>query len=144
MFHRFYMTTMPITCDKMWRKPFFLTKLFVSDKTFCFWWNFLFLTKLYRWYTEEKWMSFPAFVAWWGRNRGQVHLGAADWAPGNWAPCRLGAGHLGAVSSSEEKTMKQAISWMPLSANLLKLESSILPRAKRAANRNNVASEQRI
>ena len=34
-------------------------------------------------------------------------------------------------------------SWMPLSANLLKLESSILPRAKRATNLNNVASEQR-
>ena len=33
---------------------------------------------------------------------------------------------------------------MPLSANLLKLESSILPRAKRATNRNNVATEQRI
>ena len=30
-----------------------------------------------------------------------------------------------------------------LSANLLKLESSILPRAKRATNRNNVATEQR-
>ena len=47
-------------------------------------------------------------------------------------------------SSYEEKTMKQAILWMPLSANLLKLESSILPRAKRATNRNNVASEQQI
>ena len=74
---------------------------------------------------------------------------------------RFGAGQLGAVpfrrrtfrrrfliyfyfSSYEEKTMKQAISWMPLSANLLKLESSILPRAKRATNRNNVAAEQRI
>ena len=44
----------------------------------------------------------------------------------------------------EEKTMKQAISWMPLSATLLNLESSILPRAKRATNRNNVATEQRI
>ena len=33
---------------------------------------------------------------------------------------------------------------MPLSANLLKLESSILPRAKRATNRNNVATEQQI
>ena len=33
---------------------------------------------------------------------------------------------------------------MPLSANLLKLESSILPRAKRATNRNNVATEQRV
>ena len=32
---------------------------------------------------------------------------------------------------------------MPLSANLLKLESSTLPRAKRATNRNNVATEQR-
>ena len=33
---------------------------------------------------------------------------------------------------------------MMLSANLLKLESSILPRAKRATNRNNVATEKRI
>ena len=33
--------------------------------------------------------------------------------------------------------------WMPLSANLLKLESSILTRAKRAPNRNNVATEKR-
>ena len=47
-------------------------------------------------------------------------------------------------SSYEEKTMKQAIPWMPLSANLLKPEYSILPRAKRATNRNNVATEQRI
>ena len=31
---------------------------------------------------------------------------------------------------------------MPLSANLLKLESSILPRAKRATSRNNVATEK--
>ena len=38
--------------------------------------------------------------------------------------------------------MKQAISWKPLSANLLKLESSILPRAKRATNRNNVDTEK--
>ena len=30
---------------------------------------------------------------------------------------------------------------MPLSANLLKLESSILPRAKRATNRNNVTTK---
>ena len=30
---------------------------------------------------------------------------------------------------------------MPLNANLLKLESSILPRAKRATNRNNVATD---
>ena len=40
---------------------------------------------------------------------GEAHLGAADWAPGNWVPCRLDAGHMGAVSSYEEKTMKQAI-----------------------------------
>ena len=33
---------------------------------------------------------------------------------------------------------------MPLSANLLKLKSSILPRAKRATNRNNVATDKRI
>ena len=33
---------------------------------------------------------------------------------------------------------------MPLSANLLKLESSILPRAKRATNLNSVATEKRI
>ena len=32
---------------------------------------------------------------------------------------------------------------MPLSANLLKLGSSILPRVKRARNRNNVATEKR-
>ena len=74
---------------------------------------------------------------------------------------RFGAGQLGAMSfqrrtfqrrfliyfyfsSNEEKTMKQAISWMPLSANLLKLESSILPRVKRTTNRNNVATEKRI
>ena len=43
------------------------------------------------------------------RNMGEAHLGAADWAPDNWVPCRWGAGHLGAVSSYEEKTMKQAI-----------------------------------
>ena len=62
--------------------------------------------------------------------------------------CRFGAEHLGAVSyfffSYEEKTMKQVISGMPLSANLLKLESSILPRVKRATNRNNVATEKLI
>ena len=33
---------------------------------------------------------------------------------------------------------------MPLSANLSKLGSSILPRAKRATNRNNVATEKQI
>ena len=31
--------------------------------------------------------------------------------------------------------------WMPLSANLLRLESSILTRARRATNRNNVANK---
>ena len=46
-------------------------------------------------------------------------------------------------SSYEEKTMKQAIPWMPLSANLLKLGSSVLLRAKRASKRNNVAVEKR-
>ena len=30
-------------------------------------------------------------------------MGTADLAPDNWAPCRLGAGYLGAVSSYEEK-----------------------------------------
>ena len=30
-------------------------------------------------------------------------MGAADWAADNWAPCRLGAGHLGDVLSYEEK-----------------------------------------
>ena len=40
---------------------------------------------------------------------GRRHLGAADWAPDNWAPYRLGTGYLGAVSSYEEKTIKQAI-----------------------------------
>ena len=44
-------------------------------------------------------------------------------------------------SSYEEKTMKQAIPWMPLSANLFRLESSILTRVKRATNRNNVDTE---
>ena len=39
--------------------------------------------------------------------------------------------------------MKHAILWMPLSANLFRLESSFLPRAKRATNRNNVATEKR-
>ena len=33
---------------------------------------------------------------------------------------------------------------MPLSANLFRLESSILTRAKRATSRNNVATEKRI
>ena len=33
---------------------------------------------------------------------------------------------------------------MPLSANLFKLDSSILPRANRATNRNNVATEKLI
>ena len=33
---------------------------------------------------------------------------------------------------------------MLLSANLFRLESSVLTRAKRATNRNNVATEQRI
>ena len=33
---------------------------------------------------------------------------------------------------------------MPLSANLLKLESSFLPRAKRVTSRSNVATEKRI
>ena len=89
----------------------------------------------------------------------EVHLRAAVWAP----PIgrrRLGAWQLGAVlfvhrtfghrfpmylyfSSYEEKTMKQAILWMPLSANLFRLESSNLTPAKRAANRNNVATENR-
>ena len=46
-------------------------------------------------------------------------------------------------SSYEEKTMKEAILWMPLSANLFRLESLILTRAKRATNRNNVATEKR-
>ena len=41
-------------------------------------------------------------------------------------------------SSYEEKTMKQAIPWMSLSANLFRLETSILTRVKRATNRNNV------
>ena len=29
---------------------------------------------------------------------GEAHLGATEWAPDNWAPCRLGVGHLGAIS----------------------------------------------
>ena len=82
------------------------------------------------------------------RDTGEGHFGAADSALDNSAPCSFGAGHFGAVSyfffsNNEEKTMKQAIPWMPLSANL-KLESSILPRAKRATSRNKVATEKRI
>ena len=46
-----------------------------------------------------------------------------------------------AKSFRPEKTMKQAIPWMPLSVNLFRLESSILTRAKRATNQNNVATE---
>ena len=81
----------------------------------------------------------------WGVSRrpsivGEGHFGVADSALDNSAPCRF----LIFFFYSWRKTMKQAISWMPLSANLLKLESSILPRAKRATNRNNVATEQRI
>ena len=38
---------------------------------------------------------------------GRHRLGAADWALQ--IGCRLGAGHLGVVSSNEEKTIKQAI-----------------------------------
>ena len=41
---------------------------------------------------------------------GRRRFGAADWAPDNRAPCRLDTGHLRAVSSYEEKTMKQVIS----------------------------------
>ena len=56
-----------------------------------------------------------------------------------------GEGHFdAAVSNYAENTMKQTISWMLLSVNLLKLGSSILPRAKQATSRNNVATEKRI
>ena len=72
---------------------------------------------------------------------GHRRLDATHWAPDNWAPFRLDARHLGAVSSYEEKTMKQEITLMPLSANLFRLESSILTRANRATNRNIVATE---
>ena len=44
----------------------------------------------------------------------------------------------------QNKTMKQVIPWMPLSANLFRLESSSLTRAKQASNRNNVAIEKRV
>ena len=86
--------------------------------------------------------------------------GEGDFSAFQAQPIETGEGHFGAAVSVpdisapflnffffsiyKEKTMKQAISRMPLSANLLKLESSILPRAKRATNRNNVATEQRI
>ena len=40
---------------------------------------------------------------------GHRRLDATHWAPDNWAPFRLDARHLGAVSSYEEKTMKQEI-----------------------------------
>ena len=46
-------------------------------------------------------------------------------------------------SSWEENTMKQTIPWMPLSANLFWLESSILTRTKRATNRNNAATNRK-
>ena len=35
---------------------------------------------------------------WEGGPFGRRRLGAADWVPDNWVTCRLGAGHLGAVS----------------------------------------------
>ena len=73
---------------------------------------------------------------------------------------RFGAGQLGAVPFRRrtferrfliffffdlwKKTMKQAIPWMPLSANLFRLEFSILTRAKQATNRNNIATEKQI
>ena len=47
------------------------------------------------------------------------------------------------VGFGQEKTMKQAIPWMPLSVSLFQLKSSILTWAKRAANQNNVATEER-
>ena len=45
----------------------------------------------------------------WAPPTGRCRLGAVDWAPDNWVPCRLGTGHFGAVSSYEEKLIKQAI-----------------------------------
>ena len=64
-------------------------------------------------------------------NQGEGHFGAAVSALDNWVPCRFGTVHFGAVSyfffcfsSYEEKTMKQEIPWMPLSANLFRLEST--------------------
>ena len=96
----------------------------------------------------------------WTPIMGEGHFGATVSTPPT-RRHRFGTGQLGAVPfrrrtfrrrfliflyflSYKEKSMKKAISWMPLSVNLLKLESSILPRAKRATSRNNVATEQRI
>ena len=50
--------------------------------------------------------------------------------------CRFRPNHFG-----QKNTMKQAISWMTLNANLFRLQSSILTRAKPATNRNNLATE---
>ena len=44
-----------------------------------------------------------------GLKWGEAHFGAVDWVPDNWVPCRLGAGHLGTVSSYEEKIMNKTI-----------------------------------
>ena len=38
----------------------------------------------------------------WGGPFERRCLGAADWAPDNWAPCRLGAGYLGTVPRNEK------------------------------------------
>ena len=74
---------------------------------------------------------------------GEGHFGATVWAP----PFRwrtFGRRFLILFLSYEEKTMKQAIPWIPFSANLFQLEPSILTRAKRATNRNNVAAKKQI
>ena len=73
---------------------------------------------------------------------GEGHFGAVVSALDNWAPDISAPFPNFFFSSYEEKTMKQAISWMPLSTNLLKLGSSVLPRAKQATNQNNVATEK--
>ena len=54
---------------------------------------------------------------------GRHRLGDADWAPDNWALCRLGGGHLSAVSSYEEKTKEagnssNAVEREPVTTNL--------------------------
>ena len=38
--------------------------------------------------------------------RGEAQLGAADWAPDNWAPCRLGSGQLRAKTGRRKNCLK--------------------------------------
>ena len=52
-----------------------------------------------------------------------------DWAPDNFSPCRLGAGHLGAVSSYKEKNNEagnslNAVEHEPVSTRVLNPNAS--------------------